>query len=224
MANLVPACIRLSRKEVHTRPAGSCHHHGTARGGQRDTRAGRAGVYIGRPPTIPGGQAVVAHTFKVSVAKEYLSFSSAHFITLAGHQCESLHGHNYRIGVTVEGGIDPECAFVVDFGMLKRIVRPYVQAIDHRVLLPTENPKLKLREEGERLLVDYLGSEKFVFPRSNCALLPISNTTAEKLAEYLAGLVRAELQKEGLNQLEAIEVEVEESPGQSGYCRIGLRA
>jgi 6-pyruvoyltetrahydropterin/6-carboxytetrahydropterin synthase len=162
--------------------------------------------------------------FKVSVAKEYLSFSSAHFITLAGHQCESLHGHNYRIGVTVEGGIDPECAFVVDFGVLKRIVRPYVQAIDHRVLLPTENPKLKLREEGEALMVDYLGREKFVFPRSNCALLPISNTTAEKLAEYLAGLVRAELQKEGLNQLEAIEVEVEESPGQSGYFRIGLRA
>ena len=53
--------------------------------------------------------------FKVSVAKEYLSFSSAHFITLAGHQCESLHGHNYRVGVTVEGPVDPECAFVVDF-------------------------------------------------------------------------------------------------------------
>ncbi|HEV8599777.1 MAG TPA: 6-pyruvoyl tetrahydropterin synthase family protein [Gemmatimonadales bacterium] len=161
--------------------------------------------------------------FKVSVAKEYLSFSSAHFITLAGHQCESLHGHNYRIGVTVEGGIDPECAFVVDFGVLKRIVRPYVQAIDHRVLLPTGNPKLKLSEVGEQLAVEYLGKEKFVFPRSNCALLPISNTTAEKLAEYFAQRVRDDLRKEGLDHLEGIEVEVEESPGQSGYYRLGMR-
>jgi 6-pyruvoyltetrahydropterin/6-carboxytetrahydropterin synthase len=164
----------------------------------------------------------VSHAFKVSVAKEYLSFSSAHFITLAGHQCESLHGHNYRIGVTVLGGVDPECAFVVDFGVLKRIVRPYVQAVDHRVLLPTQNPKLQLKEDGERLVVDYLGKQKFVFPTSNCALLPISNTTAEMLAEYFALHVRNELRKEGLSHLDAIEVEVEESAGQSGYYRLSM--
>lgn len=162
------------------------------------------------------------HAFKVSVAKEYLSFSSAHFITLAGHQCESLHGHNYRVGVTVEGGIDPECAFVVDFGVLKRIVRPHVQAVDHRVILPTKNPKLRLQQEGDRLGVEYLGQQKFVFPASNCALLPISNTTAEMLAEYFAHLVREELRKERLSHLEAIEVEVEESPGQSGYYRLRM--
>jgi 6-pyruvoyltetrahydropterin/6-carboxytetrahydropterin synthase len=162
----------------------------------------------------------VPPAFKVSVAKEYLSFSSAHFITLAGHQCESLHGHNYRIGVTVEGGIDPECAFVVDFGVLKRIVRPYVQAVDHRVLLPTQNPKLRLKEEDDRLVVEYLGRDKFVFPRTNCALLPLSNTTAEMLAEYLAHRVRDDLRKDGLSHLTALEVEVEESPGQSGYYRL----
>ena len=162
-------------------------------------------------------QSSVSGAFKVTVAKEYLSFSAAHFITLAGHQCESLHGHNYRIGVSVAGGVDPECAFVVDFGVLKRMVRPMVQAIDHRVLLPTENPKLALREEGDRLLVEYLGESRFVFPRSNCALLPISNTTAEMLAEYFAMRVRDQLGKEGLRQLETLEVEVEESPGQSAF-------
>lgn len=158
--------------------------------------------------------------FKVSVAKEYLSFAAAHFITLAGHQCESLHGHNYRVGVTVEGGIDPECGFVVDFGLLKRIVKPYVQAVDHRVLLPSENPKLRLEEEGDRLAVHYLGARQFVFPRSNCALIPISNTTAEKIAEYLAHRIREDLDREGVTRLAALEVEVEESPGQSGYYRL----
>ena len=166
----------------------------------------------------------MSQRFKVSVAKEYLSVSSAHFITLAGHQCESLHGHNYRIAVTVEGGIDPECAFVVDFSVLKRIVRPYVQEIDHRVLLPTENPKLVLKQDGERLLVEYLGREKFVFPVSNCALLPVSNTTAERLAEYFAHRVRDDLRAEGLRHLDSgtLEVEVEESAGQSGYYRLPM--
>jgi 6-pyruvoyltetrahydropterin/6-carboxytetrahydropterin synthase len=164
----------------------------------------------------------VPRSYKVSVSKEYLSFSSAHFITLSGHQCESLHGHNYRVGVTVLGGLDPECGFVVDFAVLKRIVRPYVQAMDHRVLLPTANPKLALRDEGDRLLVEYLGAPRYVFPRSNCALLPIANTTAEMIAEYLAELVRDDLRKEGLPLLSAIEVEVEESVGQSGFYQLGM--
>ena len=161
--------------------------------------------------------------FSVSVSKEYLSFSAAHFITLAGHQCESLHGHNYRAGITVYGKVDPECAFVVDFAVLKRILRPYVQAMDHRVLLPTSNPKLVLKESGDRMVVDYLGSERFVFPRSNVSLLPLSNTTAEMLAEYLALRVRDDLRAEGLTLLTALEVEVEESKGQSAYCRLTVK-
>ncbi len=163
-------------------------------------------------------------SFKVTVSKEYLSFSSAHFITLAGHQCESLHGHNYRVGVTVEGPVDPECAFVVDFAVLKRILRPYVQEMDHRVLLPTRNEKLVLKEDGERLVADYLGKERFVFPRSNVSLVPITNTTAEMLAEYLAQRVRDDLRHEGLAHLTAIELEVEESTGQSGYCRLAVKS
>ena len=44
--------------------------------------------------------------FRVAVTKEDLVFAAAHFITLAGHRCESLHGHNYRVGVTLEGALD----------------------------------------------------------------------------------------------------------------------
>ncbi len=40
--------------------------------------------------------------FRVQVSKDYMVFASAHFITFRGHQCESLHGHNYRVGVAVE--------------------------------------------------------------------------------------------------------------------------
>ena len=61
-------------------------------------------------------------TFRVHVSKDYLVFASAHFITFKGHQCETLHGHNYRVGVAVEGSVDSECLFVLDFSVLKQIM------------------------------------------------------------------------------------------------------
>jgi 6-pyruvoyltetrahydropterin/6-carboxytetrahydropterin synthase len=80
------------------------------------------------------------HAYTVSVAKEYLTFSAAHFITIAGHQCERLHGHNYRVGVTAAGAVDLDTGVVVEFGEVKEIVRPLITSLDHRVLLPTRNP------------------------------------------------------------------------------------
>ena len=158
------------------------------------------------------------NSFRVVVSKDYLTFSSAHFITFSGHQCESLHGHNYRVGITVEGDVDPECAFVVDFAILKDAVRGLLKPIDHRVLLPTQNSKLAYREEGESLLVNYFGKQRFIFPRSDCALLPITNTTAEMLAEYLARQVREHLLQ--FANIAALEIEVEESVGQAAYYRL----
>jgi 6-pyruvoyltetrahydropterin/6-carboxytetrahydropterin synthase len=160
--------------------------------------------------------------FRVEVSKDYLVFASAHFITFRGHQCESLHGHNYRVGVAVEGAVDSECLFVLDFSVLKRIVRTLVDEIDHKVLLPTENPKLKFHETGAQLAVDYFGEPKYVFPRSDCALLPIANTTAEMLAQYLGRAAREQLIKDGHRHLTLLELEVEENYGQSATYRESL--
>jgi 6-pyruvoyltetrahydropterin/6-carboxytetrahydropterin synthase len=164
----------------------------------------------------------VQSTFKVQVSKDYLVFASAHFITFKGHQCESLHGHNYRVGVAVEGSIDPECLFVLDFSVLKQITRQKVDAIDHKVLLPTLNPKLAFREDGDRVAVDYFGQPTYVFPRRDCALIPIPNSTAEMLAQYLGTQVRQELAARGYTHLTSLELEVEENYGQSATYREAL--
>jgi 6-pyruvoyltetrahydropterin/6-carboxytetrahydropterin synthase len=157
----------------------------------------------------------VQSTFRVQVTKDYLVFASAHFITFKGHQCETLHGHNYRVGVAVEGTVDPETLFVLDFSVLKQMARRLVDTIDHKVLLPTLNPKLSYREEGDRLAVDYFGKPTYVFPRGDCALLPIPNSTAEMLAQYLGSKVRQELALGGYTHLTSLELEVEENYGQS---------
>ena len=161
-------------------------------------------------------------TFRVTVAKSYLSFSSAHFITFPGHKCESLHGHNYRVGVTVEGPLDAEALFVIDFAVLKDVLKPMVEAIDHRVLLPTSNPKVQVAEAGGFVEVTYFDRPRFRFPRADCALLPVQNTTAELLAAYFADAVWARLREGGFGGLSLIEVEVEESEGQSATYRLPL--
>jgi len=165
----------------------------------------------------------VPHPFTVTVAKEYLTFSAAHFITLAGHQCERLHGHNYRVGVTVAGGVDPESGFVVDFGVIKQIVKPLIAEVDHRVLLPTRNSMLEYREEGDLLVVIYRGIHRFTFPQAHVALVPVTDTTAELLAEYLACRVGEALTREGLATVAELVLEVEESVGQSAGFRVVLR-
>jgi 6-pyruvoyltetrahydropterin/6-carboxytetrahydropterin synthase len=161
----------------------------------------------------------VQSNYRVQVSKDYLVFASAHFITFRGHQCETLHGHNYRVGVAVEGSLDKEAFFVLDFSILKQITRRLVDEIDHKVLLPVQNPKLAFHEDGDRLRVDYFGQPTYVFPRRDCALLEIRNSTAEMLAQYIGTRVRDELNRSGYTHLTLLELEVEENYGQSATYR-----
>lgn len=158
--------------------------------------------------------------YNVVVEKDYLVFASGHFITYGG-LCEALHGHNYRARVELEGELD-ENSYVFDFVTLKRIMRRLVDEIDHKMLLPLQNPHLELREEGGEIEVRY-GDRRYVFPRDDVVLLPIPNTTAEMLASYLAGRLKAELAQHGADNLTALAVEVEESFGQSAVYRERLK-
>jgi 6-pyruvoyltetrahydropterin/6-carboxytetrahydropterin synthase len=160
--------------------------------------------------------------FRVSVTKDYLVFASAHFITFAGHRCEGLHGHNYRARVTVEGALDEESWFVFDFTILKKIMRRLCDEIDHKVLLPLENPKIQLSEDGDSVKVAYEGKPRYVFPKTDCALLPLPNTTVEMLAELLTSRLRTEIETIGARGLTAIEMEVEENFGQAAVYRVTL--
>lgn len=161
--------------------------------------------------------------FRVSVEKDYLVFASAHFITFAGHRCEGLHGHNYRARATIEGALNEESWFVFDFVELKRIMRRLCDEIDHLVLLPLESSRIQVVEEDATVKVAVDGQPRYVFPRRDCALLPIPNTTVEMLAQLLADRLRAELDAMGPRGLTALEMEVEENFGQSAVYRVALR-
>jgi 6-pyruvoyltetrahydropterin/6-carboxytetrahydropterin synthase len=161
--------------------------------------------------------------FRVSVSKDDLVFSSAHFITYAGHRCEGLHGHNYRARVAVDGELDPADKLVFDFLELKRIMRRLCGEIDHLVLLPLESARIQVDAGDEIVRVSVDNQPRYVFPRRDCALLPVANTTVELLAQLLATRLYAELNALGARGLTLIEMEIEESFGQSATYRMPLR-
>src|SRR3989440_3387712 len=131
--------------------------------------------------------------FKVAVTKDNLVFASAHFITFPGHRCERLHGHNYRTRVVVEGGLNAEAHYVLDFSELKHLMKRLTDEIDHKVLLPLHNPKVQVREDGEPVSVAVMGKPRYAFPREDSALLPVTNTTVETFAQYLPRRLHQEL-------------------------------
>jgi 6-pyruvoyltetrahydropterin/6-carboxytetrahydropterin synthase len=111
---------------------------------------------------------------------------------------------------------------VLDFSMLKDLMKRLTDEIDHKVLLPLESTKIQVSEEGDTVRVAVAGKPRYVFPRGDCALLPVPNTTVEMLAQYLAGRVSKALASSGGVALRAVEVEVEENFGQSATYRESL--
>lgn len=52
----------------------------------------------------------------------------------AGHKCERLHGHSFRIAVHVAGPVDATLGWVCDFADIREAVEPVLAGIDHRYL------------------------------------------------------------------------------------------
>ncbi|HXF70011.1 MAG TPA: 6-carboxytetrahydropterin synthase [Thermoflexus sp.] len=150
---------------------------------------------------------------RVRVSQDHLVFCAGHFMIFPKGS-EPLHGHNYRVAVTLEGALHED--MVMDFVALKRLVKALVDELDHRVLLPAQHPRLRLTI-GEEQVEATIDHKRYVFPLEDVRILPIPNTSAEWLARYLAGQLRARLP--GDLRLHALEVEVEESFGQSAIYR-----
>jgi 6-pyruvoyltetrahydropterin/6-carboxytetrahydropterin synthase len=155
----------------------------------------------------------MAERFKVRVVKDGFVFCSGHFISYEGDRCERLHGHNYRTTVEVEGPLD-ENHYVFDFIALKRRTKVIVEDLDHRMMLPTRNPLIIVEPGPKSVHVRYRDRE-WLFPRDDCVLLPIENTTAELLARYIGERLLADLRREHNYNPEVLRVEVEENIGQS---------
>jgi 6-pyruvoyltetrahydropterin/6-carboxytetrahydropterin synthase len=151
--------------------------------------------------------------YRICVAKDRLIFCCGHFISYEGDKCERLHGHNYRASVEIAGELDAN-HYLFDFIALTRMAKAITDELDHHMLLATRNAVIKIEETPELVRVA-CRERRWVFPREDCILLPIENTTAELLARYIGQRLLASLKAEHGFTPAAMRVEVEENVGQS---------
>jgi 6-pyruvoyltetrahydropterin/6-carboxytetrahydropterin synthase len=138
-----------------------------------------------------------------------ITFAAAHRVE--NHpKCSRLHGHNYEVSVVLVG--DPRHALangmVADFGVAKKILKSWIDdKLDHRYLVSEFN-----RNTGDpyRAAVAQL-----IACMDDFIDLPIAQTTAELLAEYLCGIFVELLFHEFGSAASIVSVTVKESANTS---------
>jgi 6-pyruvoyltetrahydropterin/6-carboxytetrahydropterin synthase len=50
------------------------------------------------------------------------------------HKCFRLHGHSFRIELTIEGPVNPDTGWLIDFGELHALFKPLHDQLDHHYL------------------------------------------------------------------------------------------
>jgi 6-pyruvoyltetrahydropterin/6-carboxytetrahydropterin synthase len=158
-------------------------------------------------------------TYCIEVAAESLHFSAAHLAAFGDGSFEPLHGHNYGVAVRLTGRADA-AGMVLDVSLLKVWVKDLCHELDHRVLVPVGEGPLGVKRKAGTVELR-AGLAHYVLPASDCAFLPIANTTMEYLARHLADRLAERLRAEAFAaRWEWLEVRVAEAPGQWASWRM----
>lgn len=158
-------------------------------------------------------------TFSIRVYKQYFNFASSHFMLFKDGSREPLHGHNYRVQIR-GNALDLDDDMVFDFLNIKPIVRKVCDSLDHKLLIPTKNNHLRIDQQGKNYVFTTRDESIFSIPQSDVLLLPIENTSAERIAEYLAHEIKDKVFEEYQFSFKELEIEVEETPGQAAVFLI----
>jgi 6-pyruvoyltetrahydropterin/6-carboxytetrahydropterin synthase len=159
-------------------------------------------------------------THRVRIARAEHKFSCAHMTVFADGTKERLHGHNYTVAVSLEvARID--LGAMIPFAPIKAAIVEVCRRWKEHVLLAERNPFFAILGDGAELEFTLCG-ERYVLPRGDALLLPIDNVSVEALAAHVADLLRDKVAAAAAGHAVALEVTVEESPGQGASCTLAL--
>ena len=159
---------------------------------------------------------------RISIAREQYKISCAHMTVFPDGTKERLHGHNYTIAIALD--VDRiDLPAMVPFSPIKAALGELCAAWKEHVLIATKNPHFVLVRDDAELELTLCG-ERYVMPRGDALLLPIDNISVEALAAHIAELLRDRLAAElAAPHVRALEVTVDESPGQGASCTLPIR-
>lgn len=159
---------------------------------------------------------------RIVIAREQYKFSCAHMTVFPDGTKERLHGHNYTVAVAID--VDTvELGAMIPFTPVKTALAELCAAYKERVLLAERNPHFTIVRDDGRELEFTLCGDRYVLPRGDALLLPIDNISVEALATHVAVLLKDRLAVLAATHVRALEVTIEESPGQGASCTLDLR-
>lgn len=131
----------------------------------------------------------------MKVTKE-ITFDAAHMLSNYSGKCHNLHGHTYKLQVTLEG---PVCKkgnsqeMVMDFNELKQYMEAAIASFDHAIVFSDE----AFRSDAENALLRW--AEKYGM---NYVIIRNGKSTSEAMAVYLKGII------EDMVDLQSVKVSV----------------
>jgi 6-pyruvoyl tetrahydropterin synthase/QueD family protein len=154
------------------------------------------------------------NSFSIRVYKQYFNFASSHFMLFKDGSREPLHGHNYRVQIK-GNALELNDDMVFDFLDIKPIVREVCDSLDHKLLIPRDNSNLRIESREKNYILTTKDESHFSIPMTDVLILPIENTSAERIAAYLAHQISDKVMEKFQFSFKELEIEVEETPGQS---------
>jgi 6-pyruvoyltetrahydropterin/6-carboxytetrahydropterin synthase len=131
---------------------------------------------------------------------------------------ERLHGHNFYLSVVLELA-DVSLPNLVDFGPVKEEMSRLCEEWKEHTLLPGRCPHFRIEREVEGQLEFTLCGDRYRLPARDALILPVDNVSVEALAALAADSLAERLKSRIPKQVVlALEVTVEESPGQGASC------
>ena len=156
-----------------------------------------------------------AESWSISIAKDYLKFSAAHFLIFPDGTAERLHGHNYKVFVDVHTDLN-EHGLVVNFKEIKPLVREVCDELDEHLLIPGDHPVLTAVRVGAQMEIRYR-ERRYLIPAEEVIVLPIGNTSAENLAAWFGRTLRERMAAKWASlRVRQLSIGIEETPGQRG--------
>ena len=138
----------------------------------------------------------------VRITKEF-KFEMAHALYGYDGLCKNIHGHSYKLSVTVKGEIKTDCGnpkdgMVLDFDVLKSVVRPeIINKYDHSLVLNANSPHseidlsafekvffLPFQPTSENLVTDFALKIKSKLPQEIELYKVVLSETATSFAEW----------------------------------------
>ena len=95
-------------------------------------------------------------------------FSSGHYLRNYQGKCENPHGHNYKVFVTLVGAELDHAGLLLDFKLLKQVMRPVVDRLDHQMINDLEPFNEELNPSAENLA-------RYFYQQTSSQLLAMTN-------------------------------------------------